>query len=214
MFGLPGQTPEQALADIRCAIDLGPTHLSAYQLTIELNTLFHARPPVLPDDDSIWEMQSQLQAMLAAADFRQYEVSAYARPGYECRHNLNYWKFGDYLGIGAGAHAKITDASGITRLWKVKHPNEYLNTAGTSGSIGGEDKLSREHTVTEFMMNALRITGGFPSPLFAERTGLPISVMAKSLQAAETRGLITWDTESLRPTDAGFRFLNDLVALF
>jgi putative oxygen-independent coproporphyrinogen III oxidase len=214
MFGLPGQTVEQALADMRCAIDLGPTHLSAYQLTIEPNTLFHVRPPALPDDDSVWEMQSQLQAILAAADFRQYEVSAYARPGYECRHNLNYWKFGDYLGVGAGAHAKITDASGITRLWKVKHPNDYLNTAGTPGSIGGADKLSREHAVTEFMMNALRITAGIPSPLFTERTGLPISVVTRSLHEAERKGLITWNTESLRPTDAGFRFLNDLVALF
>ena len=214
MFGLPGQTVEQALADMRTAITLSPAHLSAYQLTIEPNTLFHARPPALPDDDSVWEMQSQLQAMLAAADFRQYEVSAYARPGYECRHNLNYWMFGDYLGIGAGAHAKITDASGITRLWKVKHPNDYLSNAGTPGGIGSTDKLSREHTVTEFMMNALRITAGIPAPLFAERTGLPISVVAGSLQEAETKGLITWDIQSLRPTDAGFRFLNDLVALF
>src|SRR3990172_545076 len=136
MFGLPDQTVEQALADIRTAIQLCPTHLSAYQLTIEPNTLFHARPPTLPDNDSTWDMQSQLQTELAAADYRQYEVSAYARPGYECRHNLNYWKFGDYLGIGAGAHAKITAASGITRLWKVKHPGEYLRTAGTPESIG------------------------------------------------------------------------------
>jgi len=214
MFGLPQQTVEESIADIRTATGFQPSHLSVYQLTIEPNTLFHARPPVLPDDDAIWEMQTRLQAALAAADYRQYEVSAYAREGYECRHNLNYWQFGDYLGIGAGAHGKITDRAGITRLWKVKQPNEYLRTAGTAASIGGEQKLSRAHTVTEFMMNALRLTRGFPSRLFAERTGLPISVATNPLKEAERRGLITWDATSLRPTDTGMRFLNDLVALF
>ena len=214
MFGLPQQTMEQALLDIRTAIGLQPSHLSVYQLTIEPNTLFHARPPALPDDDITWEMQSRLQAELAATGYRHYEVSAYARPGNECRHNLNYWQFGDYLGIGAGAHAKITDASSISRLWKVKQPNEYLRTAGSRASIGADEKLAREHVVTEFMMNALRLTAGFPSPLFAERTGLPISVVARSLEEAERQGLMTWSAQSLRPTDAGFRFLNNLVALF
>ena len=214
MFGLPGQTVEQAVSDIRTAIQLGPTHVSAYQLTIEPNTLFHARPPVLPDDDSTWDMQNRLQTELAAAGYRQYEVSAYAKPGYECRHNLNYWQFGDYLGIGAGAHAKITDAGSITRLWKIKQPNEYLLAAGTPRNLGGEQKLSREHTVTEFMMNALRLNSGFPSRLFAERTGLPISAVAQSLEAAEQQGLIDWDAETLRPTATGFRFLNNLVAMF
>ena len=159
-------------------------------------------------------MQSRLQAELAAAGYRQYEISAYAKPGYECRHNLNYWKFGDYLGIGAGAHAKITGAGSIMRLWKVKQPNDYLRAAGTAAGIGGEDRLSHEHIVTEFMMNALRITAGIPSRLFAERTGLPFSVVARPLEQAERRGLITWDTESLRPTDTGLRYLNNLVALF
>ena len=214
MFGLPQQTVEQALSDMRTAIGFQPTHLSAYQLTIEPNTLFHVHPPALPDDDSTWEMQSRLQAELAAAGYRQYEISAYAKPGYECRHNLNYWKFGDYLGIGAGAHAKITGAGSIMRLWKVKQPNDYLRAAGTAAGIGGEDRLSHEHIVTEFMMNALRITAGIPSRLFAERTGLPFSVVARPLEQAERRGLITWDTESLRPTDTGLRYLNNLVALF
>ena len=214
MFGLPGQTVEQALADMRTAMALRPTHLSAYQLTIEPNTLFHARPPVLPDDDSTWEMQSQLQAELATAGYRQYEVSAYARPGYECRHNLNYWKFGDYLGIGAGAHAKITTASGITRLWKVKHPNEYLSAAGTPASIGGEQKLSRHDAVAEFMLNALRLVDGFPSPLFQERAGLSISACEPKLALAENQGLIEWDTQSIRPTPQGRRFLNNLLELF
>ncbi|MDH3407471.1 MAG: radical SAM family heme chaperone HemW [Gammaproteobacteria bacterium] len=214
MFGLPQQSVEEALADIRRAIELEPSHLSVYQLTIEPNTLFHAHPPKLPDDDSIGEMQIQLQTKLAAAGYRQYEVSAYAREGFECRHNLNYWEFGDYLGIGAGAHAKITQAGGITRLWKVKQPNEYLRTAGAPENIGGEQPLSRQHTVTEFMMNALRLNRGFPSRLFAERTGLPISVAARPLQEAEQKGLITWDIETLRPTDTGFRYLNNLVAMF
>jgi putative oxygen-independent coproporphyrinogen III oxidase len=214
MFGLPQQTVEQALADVRTAIRLQPAHLSVYQLTIEPNTLFHARPPALPDDDSTWEMQSRLQAELAAAGYRQYEISAYAKPGYECRHNLNYWKFGDYLGIGAGAHAKITGGGSITRLWKVKQPNDYLRAAGTPAGIGGEDRLARAHIVTEFMMNALRLSAGIPSRLFAERTGLPISVVAEPLEEAERRGLITWDTQSLRPTDTGLRFLNNLVELF
>ena len=230
MFGLPGQTVEQALVDIRTAIQLRPTHLSAYQLTIEPNTLFHARPPTLPDDDSTWEMQSQLQAELAAAGYRQYEVSAYARPGYECRHNLNYWRFGDYLGIGAGAHAKITatgDAQGsasvarggtpgatITRLWKVKHPGEYLRSAGTAESIGGEQKLSRHDTVAEFMLNALRLVNGFPSPLFQERAGIPISTCEPKLMQAENKGLIEWDARTIRPTPQGRRFLNNLLELF
>jgi putative oxygen-independent coproporphyrinogen III oxidase len=214
MFGLPGQTVEQALADMRTAIDLHPTHLSAYQLTIEPNTLFHARPPVLPDDDITWDMQSQLQAELAAAGYRQYEVSAYARPGYECRHNLNYWKFGDYLGIGAGAHAKITDASGITRLWKVKHPNDYLRTAGTPEGIGGEQPLSRHDAAAEFMLNALRLVDGFPSPLFQERAGLPISACEPELALAENKGLIEWDAQAIRPTPQGRRFLNNLLELF
>jgi oxygen-independent coproporphyrinogen-3 oxidase len=230
MFGLPGQTVEQALADMRTAMALRPTHLSAYQLTIEPNTLFHARPPTLPDDDTTWEMQSRLQTELAAAGYRQYEVSAYARPGYECRHNLNYWKFGDYLGIGAGAHAKITaagDAQGcasvarggtpgatITRLWKVKHPNEYLSAAGTPESIGGEQQLSRHDAAAEFMLNALRLVDGFPSPLFQERAGLPISACEPELALAENQGLIEWDAQAIRPTPQGRRFLNNLLELF
>lgn len=214
MFGLPQQTVEQTLVDIRTAIEFHPTHLSVYQLTLEPNTLFHARPPTLPDDDTAWEMQSQVQAELAAADYRQYEVSAYARPGRECRHNLNYWQFGDYLGIGAGAHAKITDAANITRLWKVKQPNEYLRAAGTSGGIGGEQKLTRHDTVAEFMLNALRLVHGFPAHLFQERAGLPISACGPNLAQAENKGLLEWDTQTIRPTPQGRRFLNNLLELF
>jgi len=137
MFGLPQQTLDEALADLRTALALNPTHLSLYQLTLEPNTLFHAQPPELPDEDVLAAMQEALQAELADAGFTQYEVSAYARAGRRCRHNLNYWQFGDYLGIGAGAHAKITDADGITRLWKVKQPRNFLETAGTPAGLGG-----------------------------------------------------------------------------
>lgn len=214
MFGLPQQTVEQALADIRTALQFQPAHLSVYQLTIERNTLFQARPPVLPDDDIAWEMECQLQAELAAAGYRQYEISAYAKPGGECRHNLNYWQFGDYLGIGAGAHGKITDATSITRLWKVKRPNEYLSTAGTPKCTGGEQKLTRRDTVAEFMLNALRLVNGFPAPLFQERAGLPLSACGQNLALAESQGLLEWDTQTIRPTPQGRRFLNNLLELF
>ncbi|MHB8622111.1 MAG: radical SAM family heme chaperone HemW [Sulfuricaulis sp.] len=214
MFGLPQQSLAQVMSDIRYAIQFQPSHLSVYQLTIEPNTLFHVRPPTLPDDDITWEMQCQLQAELAAAGYRQYEISAYAKPGSECRHNLNYWQFGDYLGIGAGAHGKITAATSITRLWKVKQPNEYLGVAGTLACIGGEQTLTRHDTVAEFMLNALRLVNGFPTPLFQDRAGLPISACRQNLALAESRGLLEWDTQTIRPTPHGRRFLNNLLELF
>ncbi len=214
MFGLPRQTVPEALADLKTAIAMQPSHLSLYQLTIEPNTQFHHQPPILPDDDTIWSMQQQLQALLAANNYVQYEVSAYAQPGRQCLHNLNYWRFGDYLGIGAGAHAKITDAGGITRLWKIKQPKEYMHKAGGVSGIGGEHRLSRREAPLEFMMNALRLTGGFPTSLFQERAGLPLSVAEKPLRRAEERGLIIWDVEAIYPTELGKRFLNEVVALF
>ncbi len=211
MFGLPRQTVPEALADLKTAIAMQPSHLSLYQLTIEPNTQFHHQPPILPDDDTIWSMQQQLQALLAANNYVQYEVSAYAQPGRQCLHNLNYWRFGDYLGIGAGAHAKITDADGITRLWKIKQPKDYMHNPS---GIGGERRLSRREVPLEFMMNALRLTGGFPTSLFQERAGLPLSVAQKPLRRAEEKGLIVWDVETIYPTELGKRFLNDLVTLF
>ena len=240
MFGLPQQTVEQALADLRTAMAMKPSHMSVYQLTLEPNTLFHARPPQLPDDDTIADMQDQLQGLLAEHGYRQYEVSAYAQPEKQCRHNLNYWRFGDYLGIGAGAHAKITDAGGdaqgsasaarapsgetntarrmpgaaITRLARVKPPKSYLEKAGTAAALSTEQKLSRREVVAEFMLNALRLMDGFPTPLFQERTGLPLSVCEKPLSLAETKGLIEWDTQTIRPTPEGRRFLNNLLELF
>ena len=150
--------------------------------------MFHAKPPVLPDDDATWDMQQALQALLATNGYRQYEVSAYAQPGRECRHNLNYWQFGDYLGIGAGAHGKLTDATGITRTWKLKNPEDYLSKAGTPTAIGGEQRLTHADAIAEFMLNALRLTDGFPAALFTERTGLALdAVEAKPAPRRATR---------------------------
>ena len=214
MFGLPEQTLEQALADMRAAIEQQPTHLSVYQLTIEPNTLFHAKPPVLPDDDAIWDMQLAIQAELGTAGFKQYEVSTYARPGFECRHNLNYWQFGDYLGIGAGAHGKLTDTDGITRRWKMKRPEDYSSKAGTPAAIGGEQRLTRADAIAEFMLNTLRLTGGFPATLFTERTGLTLDTIEASLRHAEQRDLIARNATTIHPTEQGRRFLNNLIELF
>ena len=216
MFGLPGQSVAQALSDIRNAIALQPAHISLYQLTLEPNTAFYVNPPVLPEDDALWEMQEQCQSQLATHGYRQYEVSAYAQPGHECRHNLNYWRFGDYLGIGAGAHGKISDAQHqrITRSWKVKNPRDYLAKAATPARIGGTQALQRNDVGLEFMMNALRLTDGFPVALFAEHTGQPISIAKQGLQQAEEKGLIEWDIHTIRPTELGRRFLNDLLGLF
>jgi len=214
MYGLPRQTVDQALSDVRTAIAMQPAHLSMYQLTIEPNTLFHAKPPALPDDDTSWEMQNQMQDMLAGHGHKQYEVSAYTKPGYECRHNLNCWRFGDYLGIGAGAHSKITGVQGITRIWKVKHPGNYMKKAGTSAAIGGINNLMSQDAAAEFLLNALRLTEGFASPLFQERTGLPLSAIEESLRLAETKGLLSQDNKTIRPTELGRRFLNDLQMLF
>ena len=214
MFGLPQQTPDEALADLRTALTLKPAHLSVYQLTLEPNTLFHAQPPALPDDDVIAAMQDALQAELADAGFAQYEVSAYAQAGRRCRHNLNYWQFGDYLGIGAGAHAKITDAQGITRLWKVKQPREFLEAAGTPAALGGEQRLGTDDAVFEFMLNALRLTDGFSPALFAERAGLPLAALEPALAQATARGLIARNADAIRTTPLGQRFLNDVIALF
>jgi putative oxygen-independent coproporphyrinogen III oxidase len=216
MFGLPAQTVQQGLSDIEQALRLQPEHLSYYQLTIEPNTLFHAQPPALPEDDNIWEIQHEAQQRMADAGYAQYEVSAYAEIGRQCLHNRNYWEFGDYLGIGAGAHSKLTDVNQqkITRLIKEKHPREYLNKAAQSGAIISEQELSRNDLAIEFMMNALRLSEGFPVTLFNERTGLPITVVEEPMQRAEQQGLIEWTLDTIRPTEKGKWFLNDLLALF
>lgn len=213
MFGLPEQTPAQARDDIETAIALQPTHLSYYHLTIEPNTYFHRHPPVLPDEERVWDIQHAGQSRLAEKGFLQYETSAYAKAGHQCWHNLNYWRFGDYLGIGAGAHAKITDAQHqrITRLHKHRHPKDYMAAAN---HIAGETHITRVDAPFEFMMNALRLNDGVEASLFSERTGLPISVVEQPLRQAEQRGLVEWTMERIRPTERGRRFLNDLLQLF
>ena len=214
MYGLPGQTTAQLHDDLVRALALAPEHLSYYQLTLEPNTLFYAQPPALPDEDVLASMQERVEQQLAAADYEQYEVSAYARPGRQCRHNLNYWTFGDYLGIGAGAHGKLTGHDSLVRLWKVKHPREYLARAGQAAAIAGEQQLADHDRVAEFMLNALRLTRGFESTLFESHTGLPLSTAGPQLQAACERGLLLQTGDTIRPSELGRRFLNDLVQYF
>jgi putative oxygen-independent coproporphyrinogen III oxidase len=216
MFGLPSQTTQDALKDLRNAIDLQPTHISWYQLTLEPNTLFYRHPPTLPEDDALWLMQEQGQDLLAQRGYIQYEVSAYAHEGARCAHNLNYWQFGDYIGIGAGAHGKITDVGtqSIGRLWKCKHPREYLNSAGQLENIGGQTQLDEGDAALEFMMNALRLTDGVAESLFEARTGLGLDQVLDPLRSAQDRELLDWENGTIRPTPRGQRFLNDLLGLF
>ncbi|MEE8379529.1 MAG: radical SAM family heme chaperone HemW [Gammaproteobacteria bacterium] len=216
MFALPKQTLSQAKEDVATAIDLEPTHISYYQLTLEPNTLFYAQPPKLPNDEQAWKIQSEGQELLAKAGYRQYEVSAYAKDKHQCAHNMNYWQFGDYLGIGAGAHGKLTDASqqNITRLSKKRHPKEYMETAGTPENIQSEKIITRDEVGLEFMMNALRLVNGFESALFTSHTGQPITIVEQAMREAEEKQLVEWTTEMIRPTERGRRFLDNLIALF
>lgn len=216
MYGLPGQDLAGALADLEQAIALQPTHLSHYQLTLEPNTLFHARPPKLPEDDSIYEMQLAAQALLRERGYRQYETSAYAQPGYECRHNLNYWRFGDYLAIGAGAHGKLTDSESgqIRRYWNRKHPREYLQHAGTPAGLGGEQTLNPPDVVLEFMMNALRLDSGFEIEQCEAHTGLSWRAFEGLVERAGQRGWLEQDGERIQPTEQGRLYLNELLEIF
>ena len=217
MYALPGQTLAMAQDDIARAIGLEPTHVSHYQLTLEPNTVFAARPPRgIPDHDAAWDMQEACQAMLADAGYAQYETSAYARPGRQCAHNLNYWRFGDYLGIGAGAHGKLTLGAeqAILRRWKLKHPTAYLAHAGSDAAIGGDERIGPERRPFDFMLNALRLNEGFALSLFEARTGLPRSAIAARLDAAIERGWLESDGERVVPTEFGRRFANDVIELF
>lgn len=217
MYALPGQSLAMALADVDRAIALQPTHLSHYQLTLEPNTVFAVRTPAgLPDEDGAWDMQEACQARLAAAGFAQYEVSAYARAGRQCRHNLNYWQFGDYLGIGAGAHGKLTLGASqeVLRRWKLRHPTEYQAKAGTPAAIGGDEVLTASRLPFDFMLNALRLNAGVPMAVFEARTGLPRAAIADHLATAHARGWLEPDPDWLRPTELGRRFANDVIGLF
>ncbi len=217
MYALPQQTLAMAEIDVTRAIALQPTHISHYQLTLETGTKFGARPPAgIPDIDSAWDMQEACQTKLAEAGFTQYEVSAYARDGRQCAHNLNYWRFGDYLGIGAGAHGKLTLAAEnrIFRRWKTKLPNSYMARAGSAEAIDGEETLTPQRLPFDFMLNALRLNDGVSMASFEARTGLPRTAINDRLGTARANGWLDDDPDWLRPTPLGLRFANDVIALF
>jgi putative oxygen-independent coproporphyrinogen III oxidase len=219
MYALPDQTLEEALFDVRTACALEPSHISYYQLTLEPGTVFHSRPPPLPDDDAAWQIQAAGQRLLAESGYQQYEVSAYARSGARCRHNLNYWLFGDYVGIGAGAHGKITLAEPrrILRSVKPKQPREYqeqIRRAADIAALGETTAVADSDLPFEFMLNALRLNEGFTVRDYEYRTGLPISELRAPLSAGQERGLLAVTASGWQPTDLGLRFLNDLQASF
>ncbi|MDP2430474.1 MAG: radical SAM family heme chaperone HemW [Pseudomonadota bacterium] len=220
MYALPGQNLAQARADLETALALGPAHLSAYHLTLEPNTPFAAQPPALPDDDLSADMQIQAEDLLGAAGYEHYETSAFARPGSRCRHNLNYWTFGDYLGLGAGAHGKLTFHDRIERQARLKHPKAYMDAVlattfgNPAGHIAETRKLDRGDRVFEFMMNALRLHEGFDPRLFEARSGLSIAAAEAGLAEAERRGLLVRELHNARPSETGRRFLNELLQVF
>jgi oxygen-independent coproporphyrinogen-3 oxidase len=209
MYALPGQTAAMARADLQQAVACGVPHVSAYQLTIEPNTAFYRRPPELPEHDAAADMQLAAEEALAAAGYEHYETSAFARPGRRCRHNLNYWEFGDYLGIGAGAHGKISFPDRVTRHERAKQPREYLEKGGLA-----EKTVAPGELPFEFMLNALRLVEGFEMRLFPERTGLPLTLIQDELNEGERRQLLTRDWQRIRPTERGQRFLNELLEVF
>ena len=214
MYALPGQTLDECAADVAAALAFGPPHLSIYHLTIEPNTLFAHAPPPLPDDDLAAAMLDRIVAMCADAGLERYEVSAFARPGHRARHNVNYWEFGDYLGIGAGAHGKISFPHRIVRQVRLRDPAAYMAGAEADAAIASEVEVTRAELPFEFMLNALRLKEGFPLSRFGERTGLPLSAIDRPLAEAERRGLLERDLRWARPTPRGFDFLSDLQQLF
>ena len=226
MYALPGQTPEQALADLTLAVELEPAHLSWYQLTIEPNTVFYKTPPPLPDDERAAEIQDGGERFLSGHGYRQYEVSAWRREGYECRHNLNYWQFGDYIGIGAGAHGKFSAAASvaptqsapsfrrITRQARRRMPDSYIRHAGADSVIAERKALASEDCILEFMLNTLRLKSGVSARCFTERTGLPLETIRPRLEASRRDGLLHDAPERVKPTKRGERYLNDLLQYF
>ena len=217
MYALPGQDLAGAARDLERALALQPAHVSHYQLTLEPNTLFAARPPQgIPDEDAAWDIQEHCQALLAEAGFGHYEVSAYARPGRQCAHNLNYWRFGDYLGIGAGAHGKISlgATQAVRRRWKLKHPTSWMAAAGTAEALGGDEDVPASRLPFEYMLNLLRLHEGFTLADFETRTGLPRAAIAGELEAAVARGWLETEGDHVAPTTLGRRLGNDVVSLF
>jgi putative oxygen-independent coproporphyrinogen III oxidase len=216
MYALPEQSLSGALVDVARAIALKPSHISHYQLTLEPNTVFATNPPPLPDDDAAWAMQEACESHLADAGYAQYEISAYALPDRRCEHNLNYWRFGDYLGIGAGAHGKLTDAKAgeVLRRWKVRHPNAYLEAAGNPTRIGSHATVIPGELPFEYMLNALRLINGVPLGDFSARTGLPLEQIGQQLAAGRQKGWLKNYPDRLETTALGQRFLNDVIASF
>jgi putative oxygen-independent coproporphyrinogen III oxidase len=214
MYALPEQSLEEARQDIATAMGFAPPHLSLYHLTMEPNTVFAKYPPTVPDDDASAEMQDMIKAMTIEAGYRHYEVSAYAKPNRQARHNLNYWQFGDYLGVGAGAHSKISFPHRVLRQARYKQPSSYLQHAQAGNAIQEEREIARDELGFEFMLNALRLTEGFETHFFAERTGLTLNTIDKALNEAEAKGLLYRDHKIIRPTEFGQRFLNDLQQIF
>ncbi|MDD5328744.1 MAG: radical SAM family heme chaperone HemW [Sulfuricella sp.] len=214
MYALPGQSMDEALADIRAAIAFTPQHLSAYHLTLEPNTAFYHKPPTLPDDDTSAAMQEAIEAELAAAGYEHYETSAFAQKHRRCKHNLNYWAFGDYLGLGAAAHGKLTFHDRVLRQVRHRNPQTYMERALAGYALEEAHDVAAAELPFEFMMNALRLTEGFPAALFSARTGLPLTAMQPALDEAVRRGLIERDALHIRPTLLGRRFLNDLLQIF
>ena len=214
MYALPGQSVEALRADVELALQLAPPHLSLYQLTLEPNTVFAKYPPALPDEDTAAAMHEWIEQRMAAAGYEHYEVSAYSRPGRACRHNLNYWQFGDYLGIGAGAHSKLSFPGRILRQARLRQPAGYIEGALRGAPLAESAEVRRGELPFEFMLNALRLSGGVAAQLFGERTGLPMSAVEPALRRAEQRGLLAVDTGRIAPTELGRRFLSDLQQLF
>lgn len=214
MYALPSQTLDEARADLETAIACAPPHLSLYHLTMEPNTLFAKYPPALPDDDASADMQDMIAELTVANGYQHYEVSAYAKAGKRARHNLNYWEFGDYLGIGAGAHSKLSFPHRVLRQARYKQPKAYMEQVRLGAPVQEEYEIAREDMGFEFMLNTLRLREGFDPKLFAERTGMSINAIEKTLGEAEAKGLIYRDYKVIRPTELGLRFLNDLQEMF
>ena len=214
MYALPGQTLENLEQDMRQALSLNPPHISIYHLTIEPNTYFAKFPPVIPEDDTAYAMLDRITEMTGAAGLQRYEISAYARPGHRCFHNLNYWQFGDYLGIGAGAHGKLSFAHRVVRQVRFREPKLYMEKALAGDAVAQATEIARAELPFEFMLNALRLREGFKLQDFAEKTGLPLTAIEGGLTEGERQGWIERDVTRVKPTERGFDFLNDLQALF
>jgi oxygen-independent coproporphyrinogen-3 oxidase len=214
MYALPDQTLEQALQDVQAALQFKPQHLSCYHLTLEPNTLFYRNPPSLPDDDASSDMQQRIEELLAEHGYQHYETSAFAQPQRRAKHNLNYWQFGDYLGIGAGAHSKLSFHDKVIRQARYKQPQAYMDAVARGEPQQEAFEVSHRDIAFEFMMNALRLNEGFDVALFTERTSLPLLAIRRELEEAEKRGLLWRDLQKIAPTPQGQRFLNDLLQLF